>query len=30
MMRSQTLSAMLLALLAWAAMPPAFAQQVPL
>jgi intracellular sulfur oxidation DsrE/DsrF family protein len=30
-MRSQTLSAMLLALLAWAAvMPPAFAQQVPL
>jgi uncharacterized protein len=31
MMRSQTLYAMLLALLAWAAvMPPAFAQQVPL
>ena len=30
MMRSQTLSAMLLALFAWAAMPPAFAQQVPL
>jgi uncharacterized protein len=29
MMRSQTLSAMLLALFAWAA-PPAFAQQVPL
>jgi uncharacterized protein len=30
MMRSQTLSAMLLTLLAWTAMPPAFAQQVPL
>jgi len=29
-MRSQTLSAMLLALLAWSAVPPAFAQQVPL
>lgn len=30
MMRSQTLSAMLLALLAWTVMPTAFAQQVPL
>jgi uncharacterized protein len=30
MIRSQTLSAMLLALLAWTAPPPAFAQQVPL
>ncbi|MCK1398097.1 hypothetical protein IVB45_35220 [Bradyrhizobium sp. 4] len=30
MMRSQTLSAMLLVLFAWAAMPHAFAQQVPL
>ena len=30
MMRWQTLSAMLLALLAWTAMPPAFAQHMPL
>ncbi|MET4273594.1 MULTISPECIES: hypothetical protein [unclassified Bradyrhizobium] len=30
MMRAQTLSAMLLALLAWTATPTAFAQQVPL